>query len=169
MLTTTRNTSGTPPDYSSMVADVMSRLRSELLANGYENHCEGVALKVAFALIAEGRAPIIVYVDARDGGFLDPVQFENIQCDEDRVRWKTHAIAICDGLAYDPLLGRPVPEADYGLLEFGKEVIRKPKIEWTTEALRRSLDRKQSAANSRTAPPSAEPVDLRAKNLPRIS
>jgi hypothetical protein len=108
-------------------------LHDELVASGYRNHCDGVAIEVAEALLKEGRKPEIVYVVAEDDGRLSPV---GLTLASPKGSWAIHAVVRCDNQAFDPVLRVPVDFEHYGILLFQKHVVIN-NIEWTSEELRK--------------------------------
>lgn len=89
--------------------------------DGYMAACSLVAFDVAEELLAAGRLPQLLSVRGipiRMGGWIGsetlvPLPFRG------SIEWGGHVVCECDGLAYDPMLARPVPVAEYAESAFG--------------------------------------------------
>jgi hypothetical protein len=104
------------------VAECLEGHAAALRSGGYWN-CLTAARELSALLLAEGREPFIARLrktEPRDGyvfhGPLTP-----------RVRglkaaWTTHYVCCCDGKAYDPVAGAPVPLDVYTSEVFGEQI-----------------------------------------------
>lgn len=93
-----------------------------MTANRYPADCVAHAMRVAECLIADGASPWIGRI--RDlvvqGGQtisrpLIPLRFSGIG----KPQWSSHYVCCNDGLAYDPLIGEPVPIDELAARIFG--------------------------------------------------
>lgn len=80
-----------------------------------QESCVSIAGDIAKMLLNEGKRPEIVLITGKlvanphitASERLKPVQYEG------RVGWGSHVVCICDGLVYDPMIGRPLPLEEY--------------------------------------------------------
>jgi hypothetical protein len=98
-------------------------------ADGKNEICGLVASDVAEILLKEGKNPSIIMVEGKllQDSFVNteplrPVQYKG------RVSWGGHVVCICEGLVYDPMMGRPLPIESYGYEAFGTDVRMKTLI-----------------------------------------
>jgi hypothetical protein len=84
--------------------------------------CVTHAIAVAERLLAERRAPWIGrlrHITMRGENVfhepLTPLRFRSST-------WNTHYVCCCDGTAFDPILGEPVPLSDYAQAVFGHAI-----------------------------------------------
>jgi hypothetical protein len=105
--------------------------RNKILLNDYHtpdgNYAEScglIAADIAKMLIKDGKKPTIVsiagkrindpYIIANET--LEPKQYEG------RVSWAGHTVCVCEGLVYDPMIGKPLPIGEYAHEAFGNDV-----------------------------------------------
>jgi hypothetical protein len=88
----------------------------------YAESCTGIAVDVARLLIAEGKHPELMRAQGLlvPGSTLNhysvyPKQYNG------RLPWGAHIFCAADGMAYDPLVGKPV-----SLLDYPQEVFMTP-------------------------------------------
>lgn len=88
----------------------------------YAGDCLRHARSIAQLLRDAGREPSIAVIRKSEerprGRFhfpLMPLRFGGA------VTWTTHYVCVCDGLAYDPIIGQPVPLDGYMTRVFGEE------------------------------------------------
>jgi hypothetical protein len=77
--------------------------------------CSLIAIDIARILLAEGKKPKLVLISGKTG-LLKPIQYGG------RVSWGGHTVCVCEGLAYDPMIGRPLPINEYIRQAFGSDV-----------------------------------------------
>jgi hypothetical protein len=92
----------------------------DYLRRGFDFDCAVHAAEVAALLVAEGRAPWIAELrgavtETPDGMVYAPLVAAGRA-------WNRHFVCCCDGEAYDPLAGEPVPLAGYARRVFGHDV-----------------------------------------------
>jgi hypothetical protein len=88
------------------------RDRSAQLEHELPGDCVNEAAAVAAALIADGLEPWVGRVRDRRGdfsGLLYPWRFEG----RNLAGWTTHYVCCAGELAFDPLIGEPVPIGEY--------------------------------------------------------
>ena len=120
-------------DRKELVSPVLGYLseKSKTLLNdyrtpdgNYSKSCSLIAVDIAKMLLEEGKRPEIVSITGKriDNPNiivhepLKPVQYEG------RVSWGGHTVCVCDGLVYDPMIGRPLPIEEYAHKAFGADV-----------------------------------------------
>lgn len=93
---------------------------SQEMESGYTLDCVAHACALARLLLAEGRAPWIgrlrETIEREDHTFhapLTPTRFRSRT-------WTTHYVCCAGGEVYDPIVGRPVPVAEYAEVVFGR-------------------------------------------------
>jgi hypothetical protein len=104
--------------------------------SNYAESCTLIAMDIAKILLGEGKRPEIISVTGKRVANpsiianepLKPVQYDG------RVSWGAHIVCACDGLIYDPMIGRPMPTDKYAQDAFGDDVemqtiVTKDKIE----------------------------------------
>lgn len=89
----------------------------------YSESCSLIAFVLTELLIKEGRSPelFVIREGVKDDYFIHnktllPVQYNG------RIKWNAHVICCADGLAYDPIMEKPIPLKDYCKTVFGEEV-----------------------------------------------
>ena len=91
-------------------------------AGGYWN-CLVAARKLSALLLAEGRSPWIMRMRKREdrGGqvFNAPL---TPRVPGVSATWTTHYVSCCDGMAYDPVVGKPIQLETYSLEIFGEQI-----------------------------------------------
>jgi hypothetical protein len=95
------------------------RERSAQLDHELPGDCLVEARKVAEALIADGKRPWIGRIRDQRGDFhgpLHPVRFTGWNAPA----YTTHYVCCADDLAYDPIIGEPVPVSDVAERLFGR-------------------------------------------------
>ena len=88
-------------------------------------HCGLIGLDIAKILFDEGYEPKMMVVrQLVDNNFvtLVPKLFEG------RVKWAAHQVCCCDGLALDPVIGKPIEVEKYTQEMFGKDIPMKETI-----------------------------------------
>jgi len=97
--------------------------------------CPSLALRVGSFLLEEGANPYVMSVCPADEchGRLSPRAYGG------RVKWRFHMVCCCDGEAWDPLVGVPVPLDGYCQQAFGEKLPMKVAFteEETSEKARR--------------------------------
>lgn len=97
--------------------------QSALVRTGAYWNCLNAARELSGLLLAEGRRPWIARLrktEFREAGvFHVPLIPRGLP---NRLAWTTHYVCCCDGLAYDPVAGRPLPLETYSLEVFGHEI-----------------------------------------------
>lgn len=87
----------------------------------------------------EGQSPVIMQL--RD---VHRVHFHDVVTDlvprryEGAITWPSHYVCVADDTVYDPVLGSPIPKADYSLEMFGRDI--KMNVYYNTDEVRRTLD-----------------------------
>lgn len=106
-------------------AEYLEQVSAAMLPDQYAGDCLKHAQAIAERLRAEGRQPwigMLRKVEEREGGRfhfpLVPRRFSGRSVPA----WTTHYVCCCDGLAYDPLLGRPESLETYSSAVFGCEI-----------------------------------------------
>jgi hypothetical protein len=107
--------------------------------NGVTLNCGEVALTLAQLCSNDGKKPSILqfyeHVPPRIGMLR--------RLDTGLYQWKTawgiYFVCACDGFAYEPVIGTPVPIGEYSLHMFGREV---PKEEISSEETHAILQRR---------------------------
>jgi hypothetical protein len=90
--------------------------------DNYSESCSLIAKNIAKTLVKEGKKPRIISVTGKripnssNRESLQPVQYAG------RVSWGAHVVCVCDGLVYDPMIGRPLPLEEYAHEAFGCDV-----------------------------------------------
>jgi hypothetical protein len=105
--------------------EYLEQVSAAMLPDAYPGDCLAHARAVAELLRAEGKQPwigMLRKVEQREAGRfhapLIPRRFSGCSVPA----WTTHYVCCCDGLAYDPLLGRPEPLETYSTAVFGCEI-----------------------------------------------
>ena len=97
-----------------------------MLPDKYVGDCLKHARAIAELLRAEGKQPwigMLRKVEERAAGrFHFPLIPRRFSGHRSVPAWTTHYVCCCDGLAYDPLLGRPEPLETYSSAVFGCEI-----------------------------------------------
>ncbi|MFA6322879.1 MAG: hypothetical protein WCX71_05430 [Candidatus Buchananbacteria bacterium] len=100
-------------------------INHEYLKDIYPLHCATVAEEVAKLIFEDGHTPQIemVYQETKneDGsvkpkGFLPKIYQGKIE------PWFSHLVCCTQNLAFDPIIGQPVPKDDYTKLAFGEDI-----------------------------------------------
>jgi hypothetical protein len=106
----------------------------------YSEHCGLVALEVANLLIKDGYEPYIMKIGAivKENGFvcskkLTPKIYEG------RVSWGAHQVCSCGGLAFDPILDKPVSMKNYTKEVFGENI--KTEILFSTKEIKEIINK----------------------------
>ena len=99
------------------------RETSALMDNRYPGDCVDHAIRIAERLRADGGSPwigrirdLVVAGELTISHPLIPVRFSGIG----KPQWSTHYICCEDRLAYDPLIGEPVPVDELAMRVFGR-------------------------------------------------
>jgi hypothetical protein len=91
-------------------------------AGGYWN-CLTAARELSAHLLAEGRSPWLARLRmTKDVGgevFHVPLIPRELGVS---ATWTTHYVSCCDGMAYDPVAGRPIRLETYSLDLFGEQI-----------------------------------------------
>ncbi len=90
----------------------------------YAESCGLIAIDIARLLLKEAKQPSIMSVNGKRvdnpaiiaNEPLVPVQYNG------RVKWGGHTVCVCDGLVYDPMIGKPVSIEQYAHEAFGAEI-----------------------------------------------
>lgn len=89
----------------------------------WSEHCGLIAVDIAKLLLDDGRQPCIaeVFEDVHTGHFLHrkellPKIFDG------RISWGAHQVCCCDGQAFDPIIGNPIPVERYTEAVFGEDI-----------------------------------------------
>jgi len=90
----------------------------------FAESCSLVAVDVAELLINEGKIPELIAVRGKQinsraiiaNETLKPLRYEG------RVGWGGHTICVWNEIAFDPMIGTPVPLSEYAQTAFGTEV-----------------------------------------------
>ena len=96
----------------------------------YAESCAVIAADIAKILIKDGKKPTIVSITGKriDNPHiiasepLEPVQYEG------RVSWGGHTVCVCEGMVYDPMIGRPLPIEEYAHEAFGTDIKMKTMV-----------------------------------------
>lgn len=88
----------------------------------FSESCGYMACEIAKILIKNGKKPridIVRGVDIIEHGWIHsetlvPIQYKG------RIAWGAHQVCCVDDIAYDPMLGAPVPLKNYCKTVFGK-------------------------------------------------
>lgn len=119
--------------YMKSILDYLTTKHTALIAELGENDgssalCGVVAAEVAQRLLDEGKSPRIEDVSewTYENGKLThvktliPTIFKNKWTEKGG--WGCHVVCCADNIAYDPLLGEPVPVNEYCKLLFGEDI-----------------------------------------------
>jgi len=90
----------------------------------YAESCGNIAVDIAKMLLSSGKRPEIVSITGKrvDNPHiianepLKPVQYKG------RISWGAHIVCVCEGMVYDPMIGRPLSKEEYAYETFGAEV-----------------------------------------------
>ena len=114
-----------------IVSDYLER-KHQQLKNDYRDpsgihieHCGLIGLDIAKLLLEKGYQPRIMEVkELVDNNFITlvPKPFEG------RVKWAAHQVCCCEGLAFDPVIGKPVEIEKYTEEMFGKDIPMEERI-----------------------------------------
>lgn len=97
--------------------------QSALVRSGGFWNCLAAARELSALLLAAGRSPWVARVrktvDMGGRVFHAPLipRAQGI-----KATWTTHYVSCSDGMAYDPVAGRPVPLEMYGMEVFGEQL-----------------------------------------------
>ena len=108
-------------DHSS-ATDYVQKKNAEVRVGGYWN-CLIVAQEVASLLLAEGFTPWIARLrktEVSSGRVFHAPLIPRVPGLS--LAWTTHYVCCCEGIAYDPLAGRPLALDSYTLEVFGEEL-----------------------------------------------
>lgn len=98
-------------------------------AEGYYFSCSEIASNLKSILKSDGRDPkIFIFrgLPVENSVWLSKPLVPRAY--EGRIEWNEHYVCISDGLAYDPILGKPVPARDYCREMFGEDAVIFPEI-----------------------------------------
>lgn len=97
--------------------------QSALVRSGSYWNCLTAARELSALLLAEGRSPWVARLRNTKavGGrvFHAPLIPRALGV---AVTWTTHYVSCCDGMAYDPVAGRPTRLETYSLEVFGEQI-----------------------------------------------
>ncbi|MCH8004405.1 MAG: hypothetical protein IH934_07300 [Nanoarchaeota archaeon] len=88
----------------------------------FNEGCGTIAKRVARRLLIEGKTPYIIEIQGRIkdiGGNrerLTPIPYSG------RISWGCHLVCCADGVAYNPMLGEPLPIEQYCQRAFEEDV-----------------------------------------------
>lgn len=104
----------------------------------HSESCTLIALEVAELLLAEGKNPEIrtMAEDISTERYVHPKTLRPLLY-EGRVEWYAHQVCCAEDIAYDPLVGRPVPVQEYSRTVFGEDVTMKTSM--TPEKVRTAV------------------------------
>ena len=90
---------------------------------GHEPLCTQIATAIAEIFLEHGLVPSIVRFTGmpNEGGkpghkLLRPIKYQGL------VGWSNHVVCVYNGLAYDPILPKPIPIEQYAKQVFDEEV-----------------------------------------------
>jgi len=103
------------------ILEFLSRKGGELIENNYGADCLDIAGEVAAALLEEGAVPqiekVMEFSEKRDEELkpFKPSMLAN-------TIWRRHFVCCVENMAYEPLLGKPVPKPEYCRQMFGEDI-----------------------------------------------
>lgn len=107
---------------SSSVIAYLEEQSALVRAGGYWN-CLAAARKLSALLLANGRSPWIARLRktqiVRGQVFHAPLIPRALGIAK---TWTTHYVTCCDGVAYDPVAGKPIRLETYSLEVFGEQI-----------------------------------------------
>lgn len=83
--------------------------------NGKPIGCGDIAFDIAKILISSGKKPYIIIYD-NHGEEIRPKSYQ------ESTGWKNHQVCVCNGIVYDPLIGKGVPIEKHSKQVFGKKL-----------------------------------------------
>ena len=95
----------------------------------YSESCSLIAVDIAKILLNEGKKSEIVFITGKNANeSLGPKQYNG------RVSWGGHVVCVCEGMIYDPMIGKPLLIEEYINEAFDSEIkmetiVTKNKIE----------------------------------------
>lgn len=101
--------------------EYLSRKNQELIATNYSGQsCDDISIETAMKLVEDGLTPHIERVfelirDERGNEELKSL-FPKPLNNKD---WGAHLVCCTKDLAFDPLIGKPVPKSEYCMILFG--------------------------------------------------
>jgi len=102
------------------------RQRSDQMPDRYAGNCLTDARKIAELLARAGASPWLARIrkvsdfnGSTFHGMLIPLRFLG----RGALAWTTHYVCCCDGAAYDPLVGEPIPLEVYTQTVFGETLV----------------------------------------------
>jgi hypothetical protein len=112
------NNSGHPPAVIACLEEQSALVR----LGGYWN-CLTAARELSALLLAEGRSPWVARLRKTetigDQVFHAPLIPRALGI---KSAWTTHYVSCCDGMAFDPVAGKPIQLETYSLEVFGEQI-----------------------------------------------
>jgi hypothetical protein len=97
--------------------------QSELVRSGGYWNCLPAAMELSALLCAEGKSPWIARLRktkmVQGETFHVPLIPRGVGVNK---AWTTHYVCCCDGMAHDPVAGRPIQLESYSLEVFGEQI-----------------------------------------------
>ncbi len=93
------------------------------LEGKYREQCGYIALDIAKLLLESGYRPYIMEAkqEVQDNNFLKVIPLVP-KIYKGRVKWSVHQVCCCKGLAFDPVIGKPVKISEYTKEIFGEKI-----------------------------------------------
>ena len=116
-----KSVANTSENLSSVIAYLEEQ--SALVRSGGYWNCLVATRKLSALLLAEGRSPWVARLRKTesfgDQVFHAPLIPRGVGV---KATWTTHYVCCCDGMAYDPVAGRPIRLETYSLEVFGEQI-----------------------------------------------
>jgi len=104
------------------ILEFLSRKGMELIENNYDADCLDIAGEIAAVLLEEGAVPqiekVMEFSEKRDEE-LKPFKPSRLA----NTIWRRHFVCCVENIAYEPLLGKPVPKPEYCRQMFGEDIV----------------------------------------------
>jgi len=91
--------------------------------NKFSESCGLITVEIVELLLREGKKPYImkVHEDEHRNGFIHSKRLAP-KIYEGRIHWGAHQVCCCDGMAYDPILGKPISIKEYTKAVFDEDI-----------------------------------------------
>jgi hypothetical protein len=89
----------------------------------FYEQCGHIALDIAKILLDEGYKPYIMEASepVEDSSYIKVIPLVP-KLYKGKVKWSAHQVCCCNGLAFDPVIGKPIKLESYSKEMFGRDI-----------------------------------------------